>query len=43
MCMKGDEIDYSYLLNMQIYSKKQINNAGYIVNDETKEQRERER
>ena len=42
MCMKVDEIDYSYLLNMQIYSKKQINNAGYIINDKTKEQKERD-
>ncbi len=34
--------DYSYLPNMQSYSKREINNAGYIMNDNTKDERGRE-
>ena len=37
------DCDYSYLLNMQSYSKREINNAGYVVNDNTKDKKERER
>lgn len=36
------DCDYGCVLNMQSYSKREINNAGYIVNDNTKDKKERE-
>ena len=36
------DCNYSYLLNMQSYSKREINNAGYVVNDNTKDKKERQ-